>query len=61
MRTNDYDMQSVFDTDPVEFAEELAAFDKIATKNPEDYDLRDVEGEDDYADCPEMFNYPDFS
>ena len=54
-------MQSPFDVDPVEFAEVLAAFDEIATKNPEDYDSGHIEGEDDYADCPDMFNYPDFS
>lgn len=61
MRTNDFDMQSPFEVDPVEFAEVLAGFDEIATKNPEDYDSGHIEGEDDYADCPEMFNYPDFS
>jgi len=43
MRTNDYDMQSVFDTDPQAFAELMAEINEKAWDEPDDAD---------YEDCP---------
>lgn len=54
-------MDTILNIDPARFAAILKSFYDISTKNPEDYDLGNLNGEDDYADCPEMFNYPDFS
>ena len=65
MRTNDFDAQNVFNMTEEQYDAALEyalnRFEEIETKNPEDYDLGHLEGEDDYADCPDMFNYPDFS
>ena len=50
---------SLLDIDPEKFQEIMNAFNSIASKDPADYDLGELEG--DYEDCPDMFNYPDFS